>query len=54
MHKDPEREPNRRSGESGSEPIEWQNDDGEEEGPREGRDVETDTQAKPDGSRHNA
>lgn len=51
MRKGPEKEPNRRSGEDGSEPVEWQKDDGGEERPREGRDVETDTQGKPGSSR---
>jgi hypothetical protein len=51
VRKGPEREPNRQGEENRSEPVEWQNNDGGEERPREGRDVETDTQGKPDSSR---
>ena len=51
MRKGPEKEPNRRSGESGAEPVEWQKNDSGEERPREGRDVETDTQGKSDDPR---
>jgi len=46
--KGPEKEPNRRSGDGSSDPIQWQKNDGGEESPRQGRDVETDTQGKSD------
>lgn len=51
VRKGPEKEPNGRREESGSEPVEWQKNDGGEERPREGHDVETDTQGEPEGSR---
>jgi len=53
VSKGPEKEPNRRDEEGSSDPIQWQKNDGGEEGPRSGRDIETDTQGKsdPDSSR---
>ena len=48
MSKGPEKEPNRRSGEGGSDPIQWQQNDGGEERPGEGRDIETDTEGRAD------
>jgi hypothetical protein len=48
VSKGPEKEPNRGSGVGGSDPIQWPKNDGGEERPRAGRDVETDTQGKPD------
>lgn len=46
VSKGPENETNRRSGEGGSDPIQWQKNDGGEERPREGRDIETDTEGE--------
>ena len=53
MSKGPEKEPDRRNREGSSDPIQWQKNDGGEARPRQGRDVETDTQGKsdPDSSR---
>ena len=53
MSKGPEKEQNRRSGDGSSDPIQWQKNDGGEERPRQGRDVETDAERKsdPDSSR---
>ena len=48
VSKGPEKEPNRRDEEGSSDPIQWQKNDGGEERPREGRDIETDTAGESD------
>lgn len=51
MANDPEKERNRTNTESGSEPIQWQKRESNNEQIGESRDVETDRQDSPDTSR---